>query len=179
MVTLGKALGGGMPVAAVGMSKAVAAVVKSGTADIVSTTGGNALAMAAAHSSLEVLSDEAYETVSKLNQRLVHGLRGVISKHGSINASVVQCGAAKGCLFFFGSDVQPKDVCNFRDVLSLGEESVEMAELCALGLATQGVWLGTSGDEEWTISTQHTEEDVGKFIEAFAQFAQELDRLID
>ena len=33
----------------------------------------------------------------------------------------------------------------------------------------------TPGDEEqWTISVQHTEEDIQKYIDAFGEFCQEL-----
>eukprot|EP00658_Telonema_sp_P-2_P027246 TRINITY_DN21075_c0_g1_i1.p1 TRINITY_DN21075_c0_g1~~TRINITY_DN21075_c0_g1_i1.p1 ORF type:complete len:237 (+),score=56.03 TRINITY_DN21075_c0_g1_i1:267-977(+) len=172
MVTLGKALGAGLPVAAVGMSPSVAEAVQSGVVDIVSTTGGNRLAMVAAHTGLtQVLTPETYERIGGLNLRLVEGLRRVIEEHDSLQATVLQCGAAKGCIFFADCPTPPK---NFREVLGLGEECSELAELCALSLSIHGVWIGTCGDEEWTISAAHDQQDIDAFVAAFAKFAREL-----
>ena len=169
MVTLGKSLGGGLPIGAVGMNEALAAQVKSGAPDIVSTTGGNALVMSAARVTLEgVLLDDAYVQLSQLNERLQQGLREVIARH-EVPASVVGCGAAKGCLFFFGHGKQPTVINNYRQVLE--RVDAEIAELCALWLASCGCWIGATGDEEWTISVAHTEGDVDLFIQAFEGFA--------
>src|SRR5881227_3855493 len=78
MVTLAKALGGGMPTGAIGMSEEVAAVVEDGTVYQVGTYNGNPLGMAAARASLtEVLTDDAYEHLDRLNDRIVGGCQAV------------------------------------------------------------------------------------------------------
>ena len=50
-----------------------------------------------------------------------------------------------------------------------------MAEWCAVSLALHGgVWLGPSGDEEWTLCVSHTEKDIDRFIAAFEGFCHEV-----
>ena len=62
MVTLAKALGGGMPIGAIGGTEEVMAVVEDGTVYQVGTYNGNPLGMAAARANLlEVLTPDAYE----------------------------------------------------------------------------------------------------------------------
>ena len=79
MVTLGKSLGGGLPIGAVGMNEALAAQVQSGAPDIVSTTGGNALVMSAARVTLEgvlldagAISGDAVESELELRDILAY-----------------------------------------------------------------------------------------------------------
>ena len=77
MVTLAKALGGGLPTGAIGMSEEVARVVEDGTVYQVGTYNGNPLGMAAARANLlEVLTPEAYAHLDRLNDRIVRGLPG-------------------------------------------------------------------------------------------------------
>ncbi|HEY3188406.1 MAG TPA: aminotransferase class III-fold pyridoxal phosphate-dependent enzyme, partial [Solirubrobacteraceae bacterium] len=67
MVTLAKALGGGVPTGAIGGSEEVMSVVEDGHVYQVGTYNGNPLVMAAARASLhEVLTAEAYEHLDRL-----------------------------------------------------------------------------------------------------------------
>src|SRR5213082_350471 len=62
MVTLAKALGGGLPSGAIGGSEKVMSVVEDGSVFQVGTYNGNPLGMAASRANLlEVLTTEAYE----------------------------------------------------------------------------------------------------------------------
>src|SRR6202008_5208275 len=74
MVTLAKALGGGLPTGAIGGSEEVMSVVEDGSVDQVGTYNGNPLTMAAARASLErVLKPAAYRHLDALNDRIVAG----------------------------------------------------------------------------------------------------------
>ena len=62
MVTLAKALGGGVPTGAIGGSEEVFTVVEDGSVYQVGTYNGNPLGMAAVRANLlEVLTPEAYD----------------------------------------------------------------------------------------------------------------------
>jgi glutamate-1-semialdehyde 2,1-aminomutase len=86
-LTIGKTIGGGVPVAAYGMSAAVASSVVASTfwhdADvggIGGTLAANALSLAAARAALgEVLTDAAFETMETLAVRLTEGVQSVIA----------------------------------------------------------------------------------------------------
>lgn len=90
MLVIGKPIGGGMPVAAYGMSAAVAAQVRnsiardeSDTGGIGGTLSGNALALAATRATLEhVLTQAYYDRSIPLAERFMAGVQGVIEEAG-------------------------------------------------------------------------------------------------
>ena len=89
-LTIGKSIGGGVPVAAYGMTEAIAAQVVAGTywheADVGGVGGtlaGNALSLAATRATLgEVLTDEAFTAMEALAVRFADGVASVIASHG-------------------------------------------------------------------------------------------------
>jgi glutamate-1-semialdehyde 2,1-aminomutase len=83
MLTVGKALAGGIPIGAFGMTAAVAARVEKAAIDdtggIGGTLAGNALSMAAARATLEhVLTHEAYARMIPLAERFAAGVDAII-----------------------------------------------------------------------------------------------------
>jgi glutamate-1-semialdehyde 2,1-aminomutase len=100
LVTLGKALGAGVPVGAYGVSGDVAArIAAEDEADYVDSGGiggtlaGNALSLAAARATLaEVLTAEAFDRMIALAGRFRRGVEGVIQQH-RLRWTIVQLGA--------------------------------------------------------------------------------------
>ena len=100
LVTVGKAIAGGIPAGAYGLSAEVAdRVAVRRDADLVDTGGvggtlaGNALSVAAMRATLEhVLTDQAFEHMTALGGRFTSGVRGVIDAC-RLPWSVVQLGA--------------------------------------------------------------------------------------
>lgn len=91
MLTIGKCLGGGIPVGAYGMradlGERMRSVLDHHRGGAVLPTGGtlygNALSMAAARVVLEeVLTEEAYQRVDQLGRRLAQGLEAAFVRHG-------------------------------------------------------------------------------------------------
>src|SRR5205823_5169332 len=79
LVTLAKALGGGLPTGAIGGTAEVFDVVDRGVVYQVGTYNGNPLAMASARASLlEVLTPEAYGQIEAIENRLLAGCTAVI-----------------------------------------------------------------------------------------------------
>jgi glutamate-1-semialdehyde 2,1-aminomutase len=82
MVTLAKALAGGLPSGAIGGSEEVMSVVESGKVYQVGTYSGNPLSMAAARASLEqVMTPDAYKHLNHLNDRLIAECDAVCAKY--------------------------------------------------------------------------------------------------
>ncbi|TYB46314.1 transaminase [Actinomadura chibensis] len=100
IVTIGKAIGGGVPVGAYGLDEALAERVWGrsdldllDTGGVGGTLAGNALSMAAARATLaEVLTEAAYTHMTDLATRYTAGVRRIIDAHG-LPWSVVQLGA--------------------------------------------------------------------------------------
>lgn len=90
VVTVGKAIGGGIPAGAYGLSADLAArLLDRPDLDLVDmggvggTLAGNALSVAAMRATLEhVLTDEAFARMSKLSERFEAGVRAGIDAHG-------------------------------------------------------------------------------------------------
>jgi glutamate-1-semialdehyde 2,1-aminomutase len=100
MVTVGKAIAGGLPAGAYGLTRELAERVQArGDADLVDTGGvggtlaGNALSTAAARATLEhVLTEAAFAGMIALATRFTEGVRGVLGARG-VPWSVVRLGA--------------------------------------------------------------------------------------
>ena len=100
-VTLGKSIGGGVPIGAYGVSAELAERIAAqedadyeDTGGVGGTLAGNALSLAAARATLgEVLTDEAFERMIALRERFVAGVEAPIAEHG-VPWSIVSLGAA-------------------------------------------------------------------------------------
>ena len=168
IICLAKAIGGGLSTAAIGGSREVMDHITSGHYDQVGTFNGNPLAMAAAGAALtEVLTPAAYRQIAGLQQRMVEGVEGVLHRTG-LPAYVVAIGA-KGCVTF-----SPTPVRNYRDFLAIDDR---WSHCHWLYQHNGGVFLPPWGKaEQWLLSAQHTGEDVDRFLDNFAAFADDVSR---
>ncbi len=99
-VTLGKSIGGGVPIGAYGVSAELAErIVGPEDADYEDTGGvggtlaGNALSLAAARATLrDVLTEEAFERMIALRERFVEGVEAALGEHG-VPWTIVSLGA--------------------------------------------------------------------------------------
>jgi glutamate-1-semialdehyde 2,1-aminomutase len=163
MVTLAKALGGGLPSGAIGMSEEVSKVVEDGGVYQVGTFNGNPLSMAAARANLlEVMTPEAYAHLDHLNDRILRGCQAVIDSH-ELEAYPVGIGS-KGCVTF--SPVKITDYESFKD-----NQDEELSELAWLFNANRGIFMTPGREEEWTLSVTHTDEAIDHYVEVFAELA--------
>jgi glutamate-1-semialdehyde 2,1-aminomutase len=163
MVTLAKALGGGMPTGAIGMTEEVAAVVEDGSVYQVGTYNGNPLGMAAARSNLlDVMTPEAYAHLDHLNDRILKGCQAVIDEYG-LPGYPVGIGS-KGCVTF--SPVKVVDYAVFKE-----NQDAELSELAWLFNLNRGIFMTPGREEEWTLSVTHTDEAVDHYVEVFGELA--------
>ncbi|MEA2420339.1 MAG: glutamate-semialdehyde -aminomutase [Thermoleophilaceae bacterium] len=99
-VTLGKSIGGGVPIGAYGVTAELAERIAAeeeadyeDTGGVGGTLAGNALSLAAARATLgEVLTDAAFAHMSELRERFVAGVEEALERH-SVPWSIVSLGA--------------------------------------------------------------------------------------
>src|SRR5919197_1664541 len=155
-----KAIGGGAPIGAFGGKASVMEIIGSGAAQL-GTFNGNPLSSGAGLAALtEVLTDEAYDHLGKIGSVLAEGCQRVIDELG-IPAVAVDLGA-KGCVTW-----RSKPLRNYRDFLECNTDVFEASWLWVLN---RGVFMTPGDDEQWTLSVQHTEEDVRRYADAFAEY---------
>jgi glutamate-1-semialdehyde 2,1-aminomutase len=159
LITLAKALGGGLSTGAIGGTEEAFEVVESGKVYQVGTFNGNPLAMAAARASLtEVLTPDAYEHLDSLEERLLRGCQEVIDRHG-LPGYAVGIGA-KGCVTF-----SPEPIVDYESFKA--HQEVALADLAWLYNMNRRVYMTPGREEEWTLTVAHTPEDCDVFVAAF------------
>lgn len=99
LTALGKVIGGGLPVAAYGGSRALMQhVAPTGKVYQAGTLSGNPLAMAAGLATLEALTPSVHDSITAHTATLVNGMRGIAARHG-VPFSASHAGSMWG--FFF------------------------------------------------------------------------------
>ena len=166
MVTMAKALGGGLPSGAIGGSAEVMEVVNNGSVYQVGTYNGNPLTMAAARASLEhVLTPEAYVHLDMLNDRLMAGCDAVLAKYNLPGYTVGI--SSKGCVTF-----SPEKITDYASFQATHDG--ELTDLAWLYMMNRGIFMTPGREEEWTLSVAHSVEDADAYIAAFEELAHDL-----
>jgi glutamate-1-semialdehyde 2,1-aminomutase len=166
MVTLAKAIGGGLPSGAIGASAEVMSVVESGAVLQAGTFNGNPLCMAAARVNLlEVLTPAAYERLDALGDRMAAGLGEALAAH-ELPGYVLALGA-RGCVTF-----APERIVDHASFVA--QHDPVISRLTWLHGMNRGLFLAPGRPEQWTLSVAHTPQDVDAYVAVFAELCAEL-----
>ena len=159
-----KAVGGGATIGAFGGEARFMDLVTRGAAQQ-GTFNGNPLSAAAGLAALtEVLTKDAYDHLGKLGTMLAEGCERAIGE-SDLPAHAVDLGA-KGCVSYRKEPLE-----NYRDFL---ETIPELFYASFSWMINRGIFMTPGDEEQWTISVQHTEEDVQRYVDAFSEFCAEL-----
>jgi glutamate-1-semialdehyde 2,1-aminomutase len=172
LLTIGKAIGGGIPAGAYGLSAELAERLLARTdLDLVDmggvggTLAGNALSVAAMRATLEhVLTDEAFARMSKLSERFEAGVRAGIDAH-RLPWSVRRLGARTEYRF---TSPAPR-----TGTESAAASDPELEDFLHLYLANRGILL-TPFHNMALMCPDTTEQDVDTHTEVFAAALTEL-----
>lgn len=158
LTCLGKVIGGGLPVGAFGGRKEIMErIAPAGDIYQAGTLSGNPLAMTAGYYTLSQLTPESYKYFNHLGDMLEEGLTKVFAKH-QVSIQINRAGSMIG---YFLND---EPVVNF-EVASRSD--LKLFAAMYKEMAAQGVFLPPSQFEGMFLSTQHTEEDIQKTLDAF------------
>jgi glutamate-1-semialdehyde 2,1-aminomutase len=161
LTTLGKIVGGGLPVGAYGgRAEIMNRVLPAGPVFQAGTLSGNPLATAAGIATLEVLRDERpYAKLEQLGARLAAGLARAATDAG-VAHSVARVGSML-TLFFNPEPVIDWPSASRSDTKAFGR--------FFWGLIDRGVYFPCSQYEALFISAAHTESDIDRTIAAAAE----------
>ena len=156
ITTLGKVIGGGLPVGAYGGSKKIMDyLAPQGPVYQAGTLSGNPLAMNAGLSVLKRLNHETFDILEKVSLKIHKGfLRNI--EETNTKAIINRVGSMM-TLFFTDSD----NVCNFEDALSCDTDKYSNYFKSMLDM---GVYLPPSQYECCFFSTSLTNDDIDKII---------------
>lgn len=163
LTTLGKIIGGGMPVGAFGGRKEIMhCIAPTGPVYQAGTLSGNPIAMTAGLATLELLSaPNFYLQLEKTTHKLIDGLNAVAKKHQIPFIAHAVCGMF-GIYFTNHHDIETlADVkkCNLAHFQRFYHAMLE-----------KGVYLAPSAFEAGFVSSAHGIEEIEKTLEA-AEFA--------
>jgi len=158
LTTLGKIIGGGLPVGAYGGKRDIMEqVAPQGSVYQAGTLSGNPVAMAAGIATLTELKRPGfYEALSEKSTRLLKGLQKAAE-----DAGVAVSGAAVGSIL--GLFFTDKAVRNFDDAKT---SDLQRFSNYYCGMLERGIYLAPSQFESMFASSAHTIEDIDRTIEA-------------
>jgi glutamate-1-semialdehyde 2,1-aminomutase len=166
LITLAKAVCGGYPGGAIGMTEEIAELVTSGRVHQYGTFNGNPLVMAASEATLtQVLVGDAYEKLEATNEKLKAACDDVIERYGL--PAYTEGMGAKGCVVFAAEPLR-----EYRDYLS--KVDGELSTLAWLYHMNHGIFMTPGVEEEWTLSIAHSDDDVERYLNAFETFARDV-----
>jgi glutamate-1-semialdehyde 2,1-aminomutase len=161
LTTLGKVIGGGLPVGAYGgRADIMSMVAPAGPMYQAGTLSGNPLAMTAGIKTLELLQKPGtYEQLDRITKKLADGLLNVAraSGHDVVGGQISA---------MFGMFFTDRPVHNYEDAKQA--DSNKFARFHR-GMLEKGVYLAPSQFEAGFTSLAHTEEDIDRTLEAARQ----------
>jgi glutamate-1-semialdehyde 2,1-aminomutase len=164
LVTLGKAIGGGVPISAIGGKREIMETIVPGVVSHAGTFNANPLCVAAGIATLsKVLTKDAMNGAARLCETLAKGYQDIIADEGLV-AQVSHAGVSGAIAF------SPEQVTNWRSFQDchIGKWFAYLFAMMNRGILP----AGPSPDEQWTISVLHTKEEIQEHIETFKDVAQ-------
>ena len=154
ITTLGKIIGGGLPVGAYGGRQDVMLMVApAGPVYQAGTLSGNPLAVAAGRKTLEILqAPDTYAELSRKSNWLIDEMRQSAGQNGI----PLQTNVMGGMFGFFFAE---RPVRNYQDA---AESNQDRFRKFFMGMLKAGIYLAPSAFESGFISMAHTEEDLEK-----------------
>jgi glutamate-1-semialdehyde 2,1-aminomutase len=167
MTTLGKIIGGGMPVGAYGGKKEIMDFVSPvGPVYQGGTLSGNPIAMAAGLGMLHYLNDhpEVYTRLNEIGMQLSSGFASINQKLG-VDYTINQLGSMYS-LFFTSGNVTDFDSAKMSDTALFGKYFQAMLR--------RGVYLGPSQFESLFLSIALTDEIIERILNAHEESIKEI-----
>ena len=158
LTTLGKVIGGGLPVGAFGgKTSLMQQIAPAGPVYQAGTLSGNPLAVVAGLSTLQRLTPDLYPTLHENTTYLANGLQSLADKHGVPMVTNHVCGMFGA---FFTSTPQVEsfaevEKCNIKQFNAFFHEMLK-----------RGVYLAPSAFEAGFLSTAHSVEDLDATLAA-------------
>lgn len=158
LTTLGKVIGGGLPVGAYGGRKEIMEMVApAGPMYQAGTLSGNPLAMTAGIKTLELLQRPGtYDQLNRITKKLAEGMLQVAKETGH-----AACGGYISAMFGFFFTEGP--VHNYDDAK---KSDLQKFAKFHRGILERGIYLAPSQFEAGFTSLAHTDEDIDRTLEA-------------
>jgi glutamate-1-semialdehyde 2,1-aminomutase len=170
LITLGKAIGAGIPISAVTGKTEIMQTIGPGKTPHAGTFNSNPLSIDAGIAAMQhILTESNLDYAESLSKDLSKAYRDIIE--GDKLPLGVQDWSVSGSLYFTTRKIE-----NWRDFLTT---NVNQWYRYYYMMLDKGIIPAAPGpDEQWTISVMHSKEDIDNHIEAFKQVSENLKHVI-
>lgn len=164
LATFAKAMGNGIPVAAIaGQGEVLQGWAKGGIVQA-GTYSGNAVSVAAAQATIEkLLTGEPMTQLTRIGTALMEGTSKILESR-SVPHTVQGVPAMFG--FYFGES----QVSDYR---SVDDHDATLYENLVMGMIRRGVMPSPEAEEPWFLSASHDDEDVATTLQVFEEALDE------
>jgi glutamate-1-semialdehyde 2,1-aminomutase len=163
LITLGKAIGGGVAISAVAGKRKIMETIVPGVVSHAGTFNSNPLCVAAGIVTLsKVLTKPAMSRAARFSQALTKGYQDVIDDEG-LTAQMSQAGLSGAIAF------STKPITDWRSFQAC--DTGKWFAYCFAMMNRGIIPAGPSPDEQWTVSVVHTKEEIEEHLEAFKEVA--------
>jgi glutamate-1-semialdehyde 2,1-aminomutase len=159
--TWGKALGGGLPLAATSGKKEYMELIAPGKVSYGGTYFANSLTLAGAKANLEVLAEHDYQALTVLRERTERLTKELVEVAQRAKQKV--CVQSVPGIFTFCFTKHPR-ITNYRESLLIDWEKFRMLHQLLLD---HGIYLHPDNYERVVLSTVHTDEEITSTVQAF------------
>jgi len=163
---LGKIIGGGLPLAAVGGQAAIMDMLAPiGPVYQAGTLSGNPIATAAANATLNILAKgNCYQKLEAKSAILAEGLKDAAKKQ-NVPIIINRVGSLLSCFF------TNRPVWNFEDVKTT---DIRRFKAFFASMLEQGIYIAPSAYEALFVSLAHSKQDIEKTLTSIRQSFQQL-----
>ncbi len=168
MLTLGKAIGCGLPIAAFGGKEEIMnEVSQQGSGVHIGTYNGNPLSISGGLAGLRSLTRDVYKKMDKLSEMLGDGIQDCLDDEGLTGR--VQRVSSIGAVYLGISE----EIRNFREAARV---NIDLGWRYWLSMVNEGIFFspGTGAGGNWHLSSVHTKRDIEKVLEKNKMIIQEL-----
>jgi len=163
LITLGKAIGGGVAISAIAGKRAIMETIVPGVVSHAGTFNSNPLCVAAGIVTLsKVLTKSAMSRAAKLSDTMAKAYVDIIEDEGLV-AQMSNAGLSGAIAF---SSVPVTDWRSFQAC-----DTGKWFAYCFAMMNHGIIPAGPSPDEQWTVSVVHTKEEIEEHLEAFKAVA--------
>jgi glutamate-1-semialdehyde 2,1-aminomutase len=163
LITLGKAIGGGVPISAIAGERKIMETIVPGVVSHAGTFNSNPLCVAAGIATLsKVLTKDAMSRATRFSVMLAEGYQDIIDDKG-LTAQISQAGLSGAIAF------SSRPVMDWRSFQAC--DTGKWFAYCFAMMNRGIIPAGPSPDEQWTVSVVHTREEIEEHLEMFEEVA--------
>lgn len=155
---LGKTIGGGLPVGAVGGKQEIMELISKDLSPHYGTFSGNPLVSELGRVVLDLLDSESYQHIEQYNQEIRKTMQADIEEYG-LPLHIDTQGFKGGIMF---SSESPT---NYREWSK--NTNAYLSQLAWIFFANNGVWMSPGADEQWTLKLDWSEEEQELLLEVW------------